>query len=141
MKRREFLRVSTAGVAGTWAAAVPGRAYAQGRGIKIGYVSPQTGPLAGFGEADTFVVGGVRKALGKGLTIRDRVHPVEILVRDSQSDPNRAAVGEGAAGAGRAEDGGSAEGVPGGGSLVLRLIAHPDRKEIGKTFTFTSGED
>src|SRR3989440_10808186 len=90
MKRRDFLRLGTAGVAGVWAVA-PGRAVAQGRPIKIGYVSPQTGPLAGFGEADSFVVGGVRKALGKGLTVRDRAHPVEILVRDSQSDPNRAA--------------------------------------------------
>jgi len=74
MKRREFLRVSAAGAAGAWAATVPGRAAAQGRPIKIGYVSPQTGPLAGFGEADTFVVGGMRKTLGKGLTIRDRAH-------------------------------------------------------------------
>jgi branched-chain amino acid transport system substrate-binding protein len=62
-----------------------------GRALKLGYVSPQTGPLAGFGEADNFVVAGVRKALGKGLVIRDRTHPIEILVRDSQSDPNRAA--------------------------------------------------
>ena len=55
-------------------------------------MSPQTGPLAGFGEADNFVVGGVRKALGKAAwRSADRTHPVEILVRDSQSDPNRAA--------------------------------------------------
>ena len=33
-----------------------------GREIKIGYVSPQTGPLAGFGEADTYVLDGVNKA-------------------------------------------------------------------------------
>src|SRR5262249_57095737 len=76
-----------AGVAGT----LPTVARAQGRTIKIGYVSPQTGPLAGFGEADTFVVGGVRKALGKGLSLSGGPRPVEILVRDSQSDPNRAA--------------------------------------------------
>jgi branched-subunit amino acid ABC-type transport system permease component len=54
-------------------------------------VSPQTGPLAGFGEADTFVLAGVRKAFGKGLRVGDATHPVEVLVRDSQSDPNRAA--------------------------------------------------
>ena len=30
---------------------------ASGRKIKIGYVSPQTGPLAPFGEADNFVLG------------------------------------------------------------------------------------
>ena len=90
--RRNFLRAaSTATAVAALSGIRPAPAGAQGRPIKIGYVSPQTGPLAGFGEADTFVVGGVRKALGKGLTIRDRTHPVEILVRDSQSDPNRAA--------------------------------------------------
>ena len=62
------------------------------RTLKIGYVSPQTGPLAGFGEADNFVLGGVRKALqGRPGASAARTHPVEILVRDSQSDPNRAA--------------------------------------------------
>ena len=29
--------------------------------IKLGYVSPETGPLAPFGEADSFVIGAVRK--------------------------------------------------------------------------------
>src|SRR5499433_267683 len=89
--RRRFMRLASratlaAGVAGL----VPTIARAQGRAIKFGYVSPQTGPLAGFGEADNFVVGGVRKALGKGLSLSGGPRPVEILVRDSQSDPNRA---------------------------------------------------
>ena len=33
------------------------------RKIKIGYVSPQTGPLAAFGEGDKFVLAGVMEAL------------------------------------------------------------------------------
>jgi branched-chain amino acid transport system substrate-binding protein len=91
--RRDFLRVAAASTA---AAALqglqPGRAAAQRpRTLKIGYVSPQTGPLAGFGETDAFVVAGIRKAVGKGLAVRGSSMPVEILVRDSQSDPNRAA--------------------------------------------------
>src|SRR5215510_3656919 len=93
--RRGFLRVSVgATTTSALAGLAPRAARAQGgagRALKLGYVSPQTGPLAGFGEADSFVVAGVRKALGKGLTIRERAHPIEILVRDSQSDPNRAA--------------------------------------------------
>jgi branched-chain amino acid transport system substrate-binding protein len=64
---------------------------AQGRVIKLGYVSPQTGPLAGFGEADNFILEGVRTALKDGLQIGGTAHAVEILVKDSQSDPNRAA--------------------------------------------------
>jgi branched-chain amino acid transport system substrate-binding protein len=93
--RREFLRIGSAGAVA--ALALPGRrpdsavAQTKGRALRIGYVSPQTGPLAGFGEADTFVIAGIRRAVAKGLTARDRAHPVEILVRDSQSDPNRAA--------------------------------------------------
>jgi branched-chain amino acid transport system substrate-binding protein len=88
--RRRFIHRVSAGVAATALLPLPARAQAK-RAIKIGYVSPQTGPLAGFGEADSFVIGGVRKALGKGLTVGGGTHPVEILVRDSQSDPNRAA--------------------------------------------------
>jgi branched-chain amino acid transport system substrate-binding protein len=64
---------------------------AEGRAIKLGYVSPQTGPLAGFGEADAFILEGVQAAFKDGLRIGGTAHAVEILVRDSQSDPNRAA--------------------------------------------------
>jgi branched-chain amino acid transport system substrate-binding protein len=63
----------------------------EGRPIKIGYVSPQTGPLAAFGEADQFVLDTISELLADGIQIGDTTHPVEILVRDSQSDPNRAA--------------------------------------------------
>lgn len=63
----------------------------QGRTIRIGYVSPQTGPLAAFGEADGFVLEYVGELLAEGIEINGMVHPVEILVQDSQSDPNRAA--------------------------------------------------
>ena len=45
-------------------------ANAQSRAIKIGHVSPRTGPLAGFGEADTFILEQVRGILGKGLSRR-----------------------------------------------------------------------
>jgi branched-chain amino acid transport system substrate-binding protein len=89
--RREFLRITSLSAVAAVAGGRPAPAVAQGRAIKIGYVSPQTGPLAGFGEADNFVVASVRQAVGRGVTVRDRAHPVEILVRDSQSDPNRAA--------------------------------------------------
>jgi branched-chain amino acid transport system substrate-binding protein len=91
--RRDFLRVAaTSTAAAALSGLYPRRAAAQrARTLKIGYVSPQTGPLAGFGETDSFVVAGIRKVVGKGLSIRGTSMPVEILVRDSQSDPNRAA--------------------------------------------------
>jgi branched-chain amino acid transport system substrate-binding protein len=64
---------------------------AQGKAIKIGFVSPQTGPIAAFGEADGYIVEGVRRALKDGLTINGVKHPVTIVVKDSQSNPGRAA--------------------------------------------------
>ena len=54
-------------------------------------MSPQTGPLAGFGEADKFVFGGVTAALKDGIRVGDALHPIQIIYKDSQSDPNRAA--------------------------------------------------
>ena len=90
MRRREFLKIASGGAALTVGGVVPRRAHAQRRTLKVGYVSPQTGPLAGFGESDAFVVGGIRKAAAS-LSIKGQNVPVEIIVRDSQSDPNRAA--------------------------------------------------
>ncbi|HEY7040442.1 MAG TPA: ABC transporter substrate-binding protein [Methylomirabilota bacterium] len=91
--RRDFLRVAATSTAAVALQGLrPRTAAAQrARPLKIGYVSPQTGPLAGFGETDSFVVAGIRKAVGSGLSVRGQSTPVEILVRDSQSDPNRAA--------------------------------------------------
>ena len=66
-------------------------AHAQSRAVKIGFVSPQTGQIAAFGEADKFVLDGVRAALGKGISIAGKQFPVEIIYKDSQSNPNRAA--------------------------------------------------
>jgi branched-chain amino acid transport system substrate-binding protein len=63
----------------------------EGRTIKIGYVSPQTGPLAAFGEADGYVQEQIAELLSEGIEINGTLHPIEIIVKDSQSDPNRAA--------------------------------------------------
>jgi branched-chain amino acid transport system substrate-binding protein len=89
--RRDFLKLSAGAVAALSLAGCAAGSTTGGRTIKIGYVSPQTGPIAAFGEADNFILNGVRKAFEVGLTIAGTKHPVEILVKDSQSDPNRAA--------------------------------------------------
>jgi branched-chain amino acid transport system substrate-binding protein len=65
-------------------------ANAQSRTIKIGHVSPRTGPLAGFGEADGFILEQVRGILGKGLTVGGKQYPVQIISKDSQSSGSRA---------------------------------------------------
>src|SRR5437588_5457275 len=66
-------------------------ANAQSRVVKIGHVSPRTGPLAGFGEADGFILEQVRGILGSGLQSGGRTYPVQIISKDSQSSGSRAA--------------------------------------------------
>jgi len=58
--------------------------------IKLGYVSPLTGPLAPFGEADKWVIDQLKDVFRNGIVVAGRKHPVEILLKDSQSSPNRA---------------------------------------------------
>jgi branched-chain amino acid transport system substrate-binding protein len=58
--------------------------------LKIGYVSPQTGALAGFAAADNFIVAQINEAVRKGMTIGGKKRTFEIVVKDTQSDPNRA---------------------------------------------------
>jgi len=58
--------------------------------VKIGYVSPQTGPLAPFGEADKWVIEQMKVAFKDGITIGGKKHEVQIILKDSQSNPNRA---------------------------------------------------
>ena len=58
--------------------------------LKVGFISPRTGALAGFGETDGYILDIVRKALAPGLKVGDKTFAVEILDRDTQSDPSRA---------------------------------------------------
>ena len=85
LNRRHFVQGSAALAA---AGIAPGLA-AQSV-IKIGYVSPQTGPLAPFGEADKWVIEQMKAAFKDGITVGGRKLPVEIVLKDSQSNPNRA---------------------------------------------------
>jgi branched-chain amino acid transport system substrate-binding protein len=66
-------------------------AGADARPIKLGFVSPQTGPLAPFGEADSFVIDAIRTKFADGIPVGGVNRKVEIIAVDSQSDPNRAA--------------------------------------------------
>jgi branched-chain amino acid transport system substrate-binding protein len=85
INRRTLLKntAATGALAGLSGLAMP--ALAQGSAVKIGYVSPQTGPLAAFAEADNFIIEGF-KAAAKAAGMN-----VEVIVKDSQSNPNRAA--------------------------------------------------
>ncbi len=86
--RREVLQLT--GAAGL-AALVPQLAAAQGSDtLKVGFISPRTGPLGSFGEGDGYVLELARKALAGGLQVGGKTWKVEILDRDTQSDPSRA---------------------------------------------------
>ena len=86
LNRRSFVQGLTAAAA-TLAASK--NAFAADT-IKIGYVSPQTGPLAPFGEADKWVIDQMKAAFKDGLTIGGKKYEVQIVLKDSQSNPNRA---------------------------------------------------
>jgi branched-chain amino acid transport system substrate-binding protein len=58
--------------------------------IKIGYVTPTTGSLAAFAIADEFLFAGIKDLFKDGLRIGDKSYMIEILVEDSESDPNKA---------------------------------------------------
>jgi branched-chain amino acid transport system substrate-binding protein len=89
LSRRAFIAASAAGGA---AFALGGRrAFAQsGDGLKVGFISPRTGPLAGFGETDGYVLDLVRKTLANGTELGGKQYGVEIIDQDTQSDPSRA---------------------------------------------------
>jgi branched-chain amino acid transport system substrate-binding protein len=58
--------------------------------IKIGYVTPSTGSLADFAGPDKFVLSLIRASsqYAKGITIGKTKYKIEIIVKDSQSDPS-----------------------------------------------------
>jgi branched-chain amino acid transport system substrate-binding protein len=98
--RRDLLRATGLGI--SLAAATPILAACGGLGsskstenskksLKIGFVSPRTGATAGFGEPDAYVLDLARKAFAAGLTIGGTAYEVQVLDRDSQSNPQRSA--------------------------------------------------
>jgi branched-chain amino acid transport system substrate-binding protein len=89
--RRPVLKGIAAGGALLTAPLIARRALAANKTIKIGYVSPSTGPLAPFAAPDDFILAQVRKVLEPGLLMGGKTYPVTILHRDSESNPNRAA--------------------------------------------------
>jgi branched-chain amino acid transport system substrate-binding protein len=97
--RRTLLRGAGAAILAAGGASLAGcgrssdagvAADADARPIRIGYVSPQTGPIQPFAAADQVVIDSVRSRLAQGLPTRAGLSMVEIIVRDSESDPVRA---------------------------------------------------
>ena len=95
------LRATTATTAADAPAGAPATTAARAGGItgggggdgtiKIGWVSPSTGPLAPFAAADDFIIGGIEEFLADGLMVGGKSYTVEIIRKDSESVPDTAA--------------------------------------------------
>ncbi|MBU2865799.1 ABC transporter substrate-binding protein [Pacificibacter marinus] len=88
--RRRFLSASAATIAAP-AILTSTRAYAQSPTLRVGHVSPRTGPLASFAEADDYVLDAISQRFAAGIENNGKTYNVEIISKDSQSNPNRAA--------------------------------------------------
>lgn len=87
--RRRFL-VGAAALSSALAFNLPSASAQTTATLKVGFISPRSGPLAGFGEGDAYVLEEAKKALSNGIEIAGVSYAVEILDRDTQSDPARA---------------------------------------------------
>jgi branched-chain amino acid transport system substrate-binding protein len=89
ISKRTFLK--TAAILGAGAALSSNRAFAADKDtLRIGYISPRTGPFAPFAEADDFITGQFQKAMAAGITVGGKKYKVELLARDDQSNSDRA---------------------------------------------------
>lgn len=88
INRRHFLKTTAASAASL--ALSKGVALGAEDSLKIGFISPRTGPLAAFGETDGYVLEKVRETLAAQMTLGGKQYSIEIIDRDSQSDPSRA---------------------------------------------------
>ena len=59
--------------------------------VKIGFTVPLTGALAGFGEANPFILDAVNKLTADGIMLGDKSYKVEIVQKDVESNSDTAA--------------------------------------------------
>ena len=80
---------TTAGPAGSTTSV--SAAATAGREIKIGFVTPETGAISSFAATYAYCVERWQEIAKDGITCGDgKTHPITFVVRDSQSDDNRA---------------------------------------------------
>src|ERR1039457_4602541 len=88
--RREFVKKAGIGAGGlALAATLPmalSRTASAADSLKVGFISPLTGPLASFGESDPFILAQVRKALSVGITVGGKKYAVEIRSEEHPSE-------------------------------------------------------
>lgn len=90
MNRRQLIKATAA--TGLFAPSLLSsrRAYAAGGTLRVGYVAPRSGALSGISESDGFVIDAIRDSLGGKIDTAAGSLDIEIIEKDTQSDPNRA---------------------------------------------------
>ncbi len=71
--------------------ALPRGVRAAAKTIKVGVISPMTGPLSLFGDTDDYTANKIMDLVKDGIEIGGETYNIEILLRDAQSNPNKAA--------------------------------------------------
>src|SRR5579875_3202525 len=92
--RRSLLRgIGAGGIVSACSGGLKGAGpVSKGGTINIGFVTPLTGPLAGFASGDRYVLSKIRatSVYSKGMRIGGKLYKVNIIPMDSQSDPTTA---------------------------------------------------
>lgn len=92
MSRRYLLKTAAAAAAALSVPASMRSAFASGEDvIRVGFISPQSGPLGIFGDGDPYVLDLVRKTVAEGIEVAGKRYGIEFINADTQSDPVRAA--------------------------------------------------
>ena len=89
--RRQFVKLAGAGALAAGSGILAAPAVHAAKSVRIGFVSPQTGPISFFADPDQYILGQMAKVFADGVKIGGKSYPVEIITKDSQSNPNRAA--------------------------------------------------
>jgi branched-chain amino acid transport system substrate-binding protein len=100
ISRRGLLRAAgvgaaalgTGGLLQACGSGIKGASSGSTKGITIGWIHPLTGPLAGFGAADNWVVSKIKQTAPykNGFKIGGKTYPVTIKSYDTQSSDTRA---------------------------------------------------
>ena len=86
LDRRALVKGALASGASLAATAVFAPAVHAAKTLKLGYVSPQTGPLAAFAEADNFVISNFTSTMRGGLKIGNDSYPCLLYTSDAADE-------------------------------------------------------
>ena len=84
--------VGAGGVLSACGSSIKGASSGSTKSITIGWIHPLTGPLAGFGAPDNWVISKIKQTAPykNGFKVGGKTYPVTIKSYDSQSSPTRA---------------------------------------------------